>query len=156
MNDQPDPLVLVGGPLTIQALVKRYASLKGWEQVVVIAPPDNENLARWSRQVAQIVQEISKPGDKVQVFLPARLHTGWLKTLQASGRLTEIPLADLGIARQIATLYRWIAALESKPGSSSRLARRQENSQGMFLQAHPRRSAPAPQQDETRRPYELR
>jgi hypothetical protein len=160
MNDQPDPLVLIGGPLTIQDLVKRYASLKGWQRVNEIAPQDNESLASWSRMTARRVLEMSKPGDKILIFLPERLYQGWLKTLEASGRHPEIPLCDLAIARQIATLYRWIAALdralESKPRSTRRLARLLRKFKVLFLQRHARNSSPVPRQAECRRAHEVR
>jgi hypothetical protein len=123
MNDQPDPLVLVGGPLTIQNLVKQYASLKGWERVQEIAPLQDGNLATWSQRTVKSILERSKPGDKIVIFLPESSYLGWLKTLEASGRLTDIPLYNLSLARQLEILHRWIKALESKPGPSSLFAR---------------------------------
>ena len=151
MNDLPDPLVLIGGPLTIQNLVKRYASLKGWERVQGISfpLPDEESVASWSRKAGQAILEKSKPGDKIVIFLPASLYQGWLKTLEAAGRLTEIPLYNLSIAQQIASLHHWIAALESKPGPSSRLSRllKKFKASILFLKKHPRHGSPAPRQD---------
>ena len=149
MNNLPDPLILVGGPLTIQNLVKRYASLKGWERVQGIAPADNESSASWSRKTGQAILEMSKPGDKIVIFLPSNLYHGWLKTLEAAGRLTEIPLYNLSIARQIDTLHRWITALESKPGPFSRLTRllKKFKASSMFPKKRTRRISPAPRQD---------
>lgn len=149
MNDLPNPLVLVGGPLTIQNLVKQYASLKGWERVQAIAPPQDGNLASWSRRTGQAILEMSKSGDKIVIFLPARLYQGWLKTLEASGRLTDIPLFNLSLARQIATLHRWITALESKPEPLSHFARLLEKLKvvTLFLQKCARRISPASRQN---------
>ena len=125
MNDQIDPLIVVGGPLTVQNLVKRYASLKGWKRVeeVSFTPREDGSLGCWSRRVARTIMEKTKPGDKILIFLPSSLSLGWLKTLEAAGRITDIPLYNLSIARQIATLHRWIAALEPGPQPSRRLAR---------------------------------
>ncbi|MFA5872725.1 MAG: hypothetical protein WC832_02050 [Anaerolineales bacterium] len=145
------PLILIGGPLTIQNLVKQYASLKGWERVLVIsfAPLEDGNLASWSRKTGQAILEKSKPGDKIVIFLPSNLYEGWLKTLEAAGRLTEIPLYNLSIARQIATLHRWITALESKPRPFSRLTRllKKLKVSSMFLKKHRRCRSPVPRQD---------
>jgi hypothetical protein len=124
MNDQPDPLVLVGGPLTIQNLVKRYASLKGWERMQEIVPPLDGKMASWSRKTAQAILGITKSDDRILIFLPSNLYQRWLKTLEGSGRFTEIPLNNLSLAQQIMTLHRWIAALESRSRSPSRLVRR--------------------------------
>ena len=153
MNDQPDPIILVGGALTIQNLVKRYASLKGWERVQTIESPGAGNMKNWSRRTAQAILELSKPGDKILIFLPESLYTGWLKTLEASGRITAIPLFDLSVARQITTLHRWIAALESKPKPHGRFARflKRLKVPALLIQKTPRRSSPAPQQEESRR-----
>jgi hypothetical protein len=155
MNDLPDPLVLVGGPLTIQNLVKRYASLKGWERVQGIAPADNESSAGWSRKTGQAILDMSKPGDKILIFLPAGLYQGWLKTLETAGRLAEIPFYNLSIARQIDTLHRWITALESKPVTTnaprpfSRLTRllKKFKASSTFPKKRTRRISPAPRQD---------
>jgi hypothetical protein len=157
VNDLPDPLILVGGPLTIQNLVRRYASLKGWERVqgISFAPLEDGNLARWSRKTGQAILEMSKPGDKIVIFLPSNLYQGWLKTLEAAGRLTEIPLYNLSIARQIDTLHRWITALESKPVTTnaprpfSRLTRllKKFKASSLFPKKRTRRIFPAPRQD---------
>ena len=123
MNDQPDPLVLLGGPLTIQNLVKRYASLKGWERMQEIVPPLDGKMAGWSCRTAQVILGMTKPGDRILIFLPSNLYQRWMKTLEGSGRFTDIPLNNLSLAQQIMTLHRWIAVLESRPRSPSRLAR---------------------------------
>jgi hypothetical protein len=123
MNDQPDPLILVGGALTIQNLVKRYASLKGWERMQEIVPPLDGKMAGWSRRTAQAILGMTKPGDRILIFLPSNLYQRWLKTLEGSKRFTDIPLINLSLAQQIMTLHRWIAALESRPRSQSRLVR---------------------------------
>ncbi len=151
MNDQPDPLVLVGGPLTIQSLVKRYASLKGWKRVEVFcySPLEDEHLAGWSRRTARTILEMSKPGDKILIFLPANLALGWLRTLKAAGRITDVPLYDLSIAGQIATLHRWVAALEPRSRPSSHLARFLKRIKGsaFFIKKPHDRNSPTPWQD---------
>ena len=155
MNDQPDPIILVGGALTIQNLVKRYASLKGWERVQTIESPGAGNMKNWSRRTAQAILAMSKPGDKILIFLPDSLNTGWLKTLEASGRITAIPLFDLSVARQITTLHRWIAALESKPKPFGRFARflKRLKVPALLIQKFPRRSSRTMQQGESRRSF---
>ena len=154
MNDQIDPLVLVGGPPTIQDLVKRYASLKGWKRVEGFSytPREDGSLRCWSRRTARTILERSNPGDKILLFLPLSFSLGWLKTLEAAGRITDIPLYNLSIAMQITTLHRWIAALEPGPQPSSGLARTLERIKGsaLFLKKLSGHNSPAPLQDQNK------
>jgi len=154
MNDQIDPLVVVGGPPTIQDLVKRYASLKGWKRVegFSFTPREDGSLGCWSRRTARTILERTKHGDKILIFLPASLTLGWIKTLKAAGRITDIPLYNLSIAKQITTLHRWIAALEPGPQPSSRHARILERIKvsAQFLKRPPGRNSPAPLQDQNK------
>ena len=133
MNDQLDPLVLVGGPLTIQNLVKQYASLKEWRRVQEIVPPLDGKMAGWSHRTAQAILEMTNPGDRILIFLPSNLYQRWLKTLEGSERFTDIPLNNLSLAQQILILHRWIAAMETRSRSHPRLARFQEKYKSRFL-----------------------
>jgi len=154
MNDQIDPLVLVGGPPTIQDLVKRYASLKDWKRVeeVSFTPREDGSLGCWSRRTARTILEKTKYGDKILIFLPASLTLGWMKTLKAAGRITDIPLYNLSIAMQVTTLHRWIAALEPRRKPSSRHARILERIKGsaLFLKKLSGHNSPAPLQDQNK------
>ena len=133
MNDQPDPLVLVGGPLTIQNLVKRYAALKGWKRVQEVVSPLDGKMAPWSRRTAQAILGMTKPGDRILIFLPSNLYQRWLKTLEGSERIIDIPLSNLSFAGQISSLHHWIAALESGSRSQNRLARLLEKYRSAIL-----------------------
>ena len=86
MNDQLDPLVLVGGPLTIQNLVKQYASLKEWRRVQEIVPPLDGKMAGWSRRTAQAILEMTNPGDRILIFLPSNLYQSCLLYTSPSPR----------------------------------------------------------------------
>jgi hypothetical protein len=125
LNDSPDPLVVVGGPQLLRELVRQYAALKGWERVQCVdyAFKEDERFAAWSLRTTAAILERSKPGDTILIFLPERFYQGWMKkALEATGRLTEFPLHGLTLGGQLATLHRWIAALEPRP-EPSRLKR---------------------------------
>jgi hypothetical protein len=144
------PHVLPGRSLRIQILVKPPASLEGGERGNLGALPGAENLAAWTRKGSQ-VQGWSKAGSTVWGRSPARLSMRGLRSLGPCGGGLDIPFWDPVIGRPIVSVHRRFSATETRPASSSHLARLRNMLTATLHQAHSRRSSPTPQQADCRR-----
>jgi hypothetical protein len=144
------PHVLSGRSLRIQSLVRPPASLESWERGNLVALPGAENLAAWTRKGSQ-VQGWSTPADWVWGCSPARLLMRGLRSLGPCRDALDILCWDQANGRPIVSVHRRFSATETRPASSSPLARLRNMLTATLHQATSRLISPTPQQADFRR-----